>query len=182
MIRPALGIAWLVMATIRRKSFISHHAADVVAVNSFINSFGAGNFIKRGITMPEELVNSNDTDYVMGRIRDLYIRDSTVTIVLIGKCTWARRFVDWEVQASLRKPANGLPNGLLAILLDSALRPPLPDRVKLNTDSGYADYHHYPASAGILGDWIETAFAARTQREHLRSNPRERYTYNRSCS
>lgn len=170
------------MATIRRKCFISHHAADVVAVNSFINSFGAGNFIKRGITMPEEVVNSNDTDYVMGRIRDLYIRDSTVTIVLIGKCTWARRFVDWEVQASLRKPANGLPNGLLAILLDSALRPPLPDRVKLNTDSGYADYHHYPASAGILGDWIETAFAARTQCEHLRSNPRERYTYNRSCS
>jgi hypothetical protein len=36
------------------------------------------------------------------RIRQLYLLDSTVTIVLIGKCTWARKFVDWETQASLR--------------------------------------------------------------------------------
>jgi hypothetical protein len=170
------------MAEIRRKCFVSYHHSDATAVNSFIDKFGPGNFIKRGITMPEEVVDSTDTDYVMRRIRELYIKDSTVTIVLVGKCTWARRFVDWEVQASLRKPANGLPNGLLAILLDRSLRPALPNRVKLNKDSGYAEYHYYPGSAATLGDWIETAYAGRTGRENLRKNPRERFSYNRSCS
>ena len=177
-VRPTRSVTLQIMAGIRRKCFISHHTADVAAVNSFISTFGAGNFIKRGITMPRDVVASDDTEYVMRRVRELYIRDSTVTIVLIGRCTWARRFVDWEVQASLRKPANGLPNGLLAVLLDSSIRPALPDRVKLNKDSGYADYHYYPSSASRLGDWIETAYAARAQREHLRKNPRTRYTYN----
>jgi hypothetical protein len=166
------------MADIRRKCFISHHRADAAAVDRFINRFGASRFIKRGVTMPEEVIDSKNTDYVMRRIRELYIRDSTVTIVLVGKCTWARRFVDWEVQASLRQPN---PNGLLAILIDERIRPPLPNRVQLNKDSGYAAYHFYPDSSAVLGDWIETAYVVRT-RVNLVKNPRERFSYNRSCA
>jgi MTH538 TIR-like domain (DUF1863) len=37
--------------------------------------------------MPEDAIDSMDTDYVMGRIRSDYIKDSTVTIVLAGRCT-----------------------------------------------------------------------------------------------
>src|SRR4051812_6111051 len=130
------------MDRIRRKCFISYHHADLAAVNRFIHRFGQSNFLKRGITLPDEVVNSTSTDYVMRRVRQLYLRDSTVTIVLVGPCTWARRFVDWEIQASLRRPANGLPNGLLAILLDRSIRPQLPPRFKLNRDAGYAAYHY----------------------------------------
>jgi hypothetical protein len=162
---------------IRRKCFISYHHADHSEVVKFIDRFGSANFIHRAITMPEDVINSNNTDYVMSRIRQLYIRDSTVTIVLIGKCTWARKFVDWEVQASLRTPANGL----LAILLDSSKRPRLPTRVKTNVDSGYARYRYYPDSARTLGTWIEDAYAARTSRETARLNPRERKTNNSQC-
>jgi len=169
------------MTEVRRKCFISHHHADSAAVDRFIARFGSGNFIKRGVTMPEEVIDSNNADYVMRRIRELYIQDSTVTIVLIGACTWARRFVDWEVQASLRQPASGLPNGLLAILLDNGISPALPNRVKLNKDTGYAEYHYYPDTSSQLGDWIERAFAARTNLAHLIENPRERSGYNRSC-
>lgn len=170
------------MAEVRRKCFISHHRADGAAVDRFINRFGSGNFIKRGVTMPTEVIDSNDTDYVMRRVRALYIKDSTVTIVLVGRCTWARKFVDWEVQSSLRRPADGLPNGLIAILLDGGIRPALPDRVKRNRDSGYAKYHHYPQNSAILGDWIEDAYRARTSRARLIDNPRARFTYNRQCS
>jgi hypothetical protein len=101
-----------------------------------------------------------------------------VTIVILGKCTWARKFLDWEVQASLRLPT---PNGLLAILLDERIRPPLPNRVALNKDSGYAAYHFYPGLARRPRDWIETAYAART-RVNIVNNPRERFSYNRSCA
>ena len=167
---------------VRRKCFISYHQADLAQVDRFISRFGPSNFIKRGITLPDEVINSTDTDYVMRRIRQLYIKDSTVTIVLIGRCTWARRFVDWEIQASLRRPANGLPNGLLAILLDGSARPALPPRFKLNRDSGYAEYHYYPRDIATLSHWIQTAAWARTGHAHLIENPRERYTYNRSCT
>jgi hypothetical protein len=64
---------------------VSYHGEDLAAVERFIARFGKHNFIKRAITLPREVIDSNDTEYVMRRIRQLYLRDSTVTIVLIGK-------------------------------------------------------------------------------------------------
>src|SRR4051794_29715792 len=108
--------------------------------------------------MPEDLVNSDDDDYVIGQIRKRFLEDSTVTIVLVGTCTWSRKFVDWEVQASLRQPANGSPNGLIAILADpSTTQGRLPDRVKLNYDSGYCQFYPYPRSGANLSTWIDGA-------------------------
>jgi hypothetical protein len=166
---------------IRRKCFVSYHHDDLTEVDRFIDRFGPGNFIKRGITLPEEVINSQDPDYVMRRVRELYIRDSTVAIVLVGRCTWARRFVDWEIQASLRQPANGLPNGLLGILLDKRIRPSLPPRFELNRESGYAKYHYYPANVSSLEEWIEDAYWARERRSRLIRNPRDRFLRNRAC-
>lgn len=165
----------------RRKCFISYHQADLPLVDRFIARFGRHNFIKRGITLPEEVIGSSDTAYVMRRVRQLYLRDSTVTIVLIGPCTWSRRFVDWEIQASLRRSANGHPNGLIGILLDPRIHPRLPPRLAANRASGYARYHYYPKNVATLESWIEDAYLARVTRRAKIVNPRERYKYNRSC-
>lgn len=161
------------------KCFISYHAADKKAVDDFCEEF-SGSFIRRGITIEEDIINSDNTDYVMRRIRELYLKDSTVTIVLIGKCTWARRFVDWEVQASLRNPKDGHPNGLVAIQLWKSYNT-LPNRVKLNVDSGYAKVYEYPSSSSSLAKIIDEAWNARFDKDELIENPRERYTYNRHC-
>ncbi len=152
-----------------------------MAVDRFIKRFGPRNFIKRGITLPQEVVQSNDTDYVLRRIRRLHIRNSTVTIVLLGPCTWSRRFVDWELQASLRRPTYGLPNGVIGIRLYPDARPRLPPRLQLNRDSGYARIHQYPTTVATLEEWIEDAYQARTVRAALISNPRARWRYNRPC-
>jgi antiphage defense system Thoeris ThsB-like protein len=165
---------------IRRKCFISYHQEDLAAVNDFIERFGPRNFIKRGVILPDDVIESRNTDYVMRRVREIYIRDSTVTIVLIGPCTWSRRFVDWEIQASLR-PAGGLPNGLLGICLTPGKRPQLPPRFALNRDSRYARYHYYPPDIATLGAWVEDAYQARRQRATLRRNPKERFFRNRRC-
>jgi hypothetical protein len=37
-----------------------------------------GSFIDRGIEMPEDVIDSENPDYVMQRIRELYLADSTV--------------------------------------------------------------------------------------------------------
>jgi hypothetical protein len=71
-------------ARVRRKCFVSYHQQDLAQVNRFISRFGSRNFIKRGIMVPDDVIASNRTDYVLRRIRELYLRDSTVTIVLIG--------------------------------------------------------------------------------------------------
>lgn len=106
---------------VRRKCFISYHHTDQAWVDAFIKTFDDTHdlFIARGLgqAMAQDVIDSTDTDYVMRRIRELYIKDSSVTLVMLGRCTWARRYVDWEIQASLRVPQNGLPNGLLGIKL-----------------------------------------------------------------
>ena len=161
------------------KCFISYNAADKAAVDTFCEKF-SGTFIRRGLTMEDDIIDSTDTDYVMQRIRSLYLQDSTVTIVLIGKCTWARRFVDWEVQASLRNPSDGYPNGVVAIQLWDSYNT-LPDRVNSNVDSGYSKFYKYPKSSTSLENMINEAFDARFNKQDLIVNPRERFSYNRSC-
>lgn len=93
------------MSEIKYKVFISYHPKDEAAVDDFIGLFDVQHnvFINRpfGTDMSEDIIESSDTNYVMKRIRELYLRDSTVTVVLIGECTWTSRYVDWEIQASL---------------------------------------------------------------------------------
>jgi len=129
-------------------------------------------------------INSNDPQYVMRRIRETKLEDSTVTIVLIGNCTHSRRYVDWEIKASLQQ-GQGLPNGLIGINLAYIKNQALaPDRLDNNwaTDySLYARYYVYPSSPSSLRGWIEDAFSARTERAHLIKNSNEMMKYNSVC-
>ena len=56
-------------------------------------------------------------DEIRRRIRDDHIADATVTIVLIGPCTWQRKHVDWEISASIIDRQYNQRCGLLGILL-----------------------------------------------------------------
>jgi len=180
------------MTNIRRKCFLSYHHADQDEVDEFVRVFDEERdvFITRGlgITSDEDIINSDDTDYVMQRIREDYLGDSTVTIVLIGNCTWARRFVDWEIQASLRHGETVVPLGVMGICLPSYKKgTKIPNRLSINLrdkDSdkdSYARWYVYPNRKDTLASWIEDAFDARTSRENLIINPRDRFKYNKSC-
>jgi hypothetical protein len=176
---------------IRRKVFISYHRDDRKEVDGFVETFDHERkvFMSRvlGVDMEQDIIDSDDTEYVMNRIRQVYMKDSTVTIVLIGNCTWARRYVDWEIQSSLRHGETVTPNGLLGIVLPSAGQKPIaPDRLLKNlkgekSDEGYARWYWYPQGKDTLANWVEDAFQARTSRAHLIVNPRERFKYNKEC-
>lgn len=180
------------MSEVQHKVFISYHHDDQDEVEEFIETFDHERkvFIARalGVGMEQDIIDSTDTDYVMRRIRESYLKDSTVTIVLIGKCTWARRYIDWEIQASLRHGETVTPNGLLGIVLPSTGKNPIPpDRLKknligANSDEGYARWYWYPKQKETLSNWIEDAFQARNSRAHLIVSPRDnRFEYNRTC-
>ncbi len=169
----------------RRKVFLSFHKADLDAVLAFIERFDTGEdaFIYRAIAIPDDVIDSKDPDYIMRRIRIDFLADSTVMMVMIGQCTWARKYVDWELQASLRQPAGGKPNGVLGVMLDgSKTAATLPERLKLNVDFGYSTFWAYPSSGRSLSAWIEDAYQARTTRASKIKNPRERRKANSPCS
>jgi len=178
------------MSDVRHKCFISYHHDDQAEVDEFVNTFDEERdvFITRGlgIEIAPEIVNSDDADYVMRRVKELYLKDSTVTIVLVGTCTWARRFVDWELQSSLRHGETATPNGVLGIVLASVGKNPIaPERLRVNLNSdtkdGYARWYWYPTRTDALAGWIDDAYEARTTRAHLIINSRDRFKNNRTC-
>jgi len=173
---------------VRRKVFISHYSGDRVEVDEFIDRFANREdvFMPRvlGANDNDEFIESNNPEYVMTQIRQKYLQDSTVTIVLIGSCTHSRRFIDWEIKSSLRQ-GSYTPNGLLGIRLPSQGESAhLPLRFKENWNSEgncYARYCQYPKTASELRGWIEDAFQARSGRPNLINNPHDMMKYNAKC-
>ena len=156
---------------VRHKTFISYHRDDQEEVDNFIETFDHDRdvFIARAVgsdqTM-DELINSDNDEYVMRRIREDHICDSTVTLLFVGKETWSRKFVDWELAASLHQgPKAGSPNGVLAILSPEVSKAILPDRFVDNWESEYAKYYPYPKNRTQLAKWIDQAFEAREDKD-----------------
>ena len=100
----------------RHKCFISYHVDDMDEVESFLDTLGS-EFIPRsvGVTQEDDFVDRVNDDYIKRTIREKYLTDSTVTIVLLGRCTWSRKFVDWEISSSLRNDSTNRRSGLLAL-------------------------------------------------------------------
>lgn len=177
----------MVINTTRRNVFISHYKGDRNEVDDFISSY-SNVFIPKvlGAYDNDDFIDSTNTDYVMQQIRERYLGDSTVTIVLIGQCTHSRRYVDWEIKSSLRQ-GQYTPNGLIGIVLPSqGTSAHLPPRFKENWVRGesqcYARYRSYPSSASELSEWIEDAYQARSSRSHLIVNNQDMMKYNKKCN
>jgi Thoeris protein ThsB, TIR-like domain len=172
----------------RHKCFISYRADDMDEVEEFVDDYGS-EFIPRsvGVTVEDDFIASDDEEYIKRRIRELYLADSTVTLVLLGACTWSRKFVDWEISSSLRNDQQNKRNGLLAIALPSTNNSAkLPTRVNDNWNEedeaeGYALYRRYPTSNAELRGAIDEAFDARAARSELVDNTRTLMKNNRSC-
>ena len=70
-----------------------------------------------------EPIDSYDDNYIMRKIREDYLRDSTVTIFLIGEHSsenlgaHEQRFIKKELQASLYHGENNTRNGILGVVL-----------------------------------------------------------------
>jgi hypothetical protein len=153
-----------------RRVFLSYHHADQVAVNVFVRNFRSAFDEMRALGVqttddyvpPEDqLIDSESASYVLRRIREKYISGTSCTIVLIGQCTWARRYVDWEVAATLRNSKQDPRGGLVAITLPDTSPKRLPDRVQSNVDYGYSQWMKYPTSANMLSTIVEEAIRRR---------------------
>ena len=132
------------------------------------------------------------TETIRQNIRDNFIRDATVTVVLIGPCTWQRKHVDWEIGSSLRDTRLNQRCGLLGIVLpnhpnaltakyDRNLIPPrLADNVQ--GDNPYAWVYKWSSDATEIRRWIHRAFERRRGAPPNNSRPQFRNNRSGDCS
>lgn len=125
-------------SAVRRKIFVSyHHGGDQAYYDAFSTRFH-DNFEAVTNNSLDRTIDSENVDYVMRRIREKYITGTSCTIVLVGAASWGRKYIDWEIQATLE-----MGHGLLGIRLPSARLGDLgkvivPDRLHDNVEAGYA--------------------------------------------
>jgi hypothetical protein len=144
----------------KRKVFISyHHGGDQHYYDAFVKLFADtyevffDNSLDRGY-------ESDNTDYVRWQIRQNDIHGTSCTIVLCGLHTHERKYVDWEIKATLDKR-----HGLIGVWLPSLPLAPnggtvKPDRLQDNIYSEYAKWVRWDAlTVEVLKSTIEAAAA-----------------------
>src|SRR5688572_7832580 len=90
-------------SSVKRKIFVSyHHRGDQAYYDAFSKIFCDTYELVTDNSL-ERAVDSDSVDYVMRRIRETCITGSSCTIVLVGPQTWGRKYVDWEIMATLDK-------------------------------------------------------------------------------
>ena len=160
------------VTTTRHKVFVSyHHKGDEEYKKKFCRMLG--------YSFVDKSVEENDidtrlmTDTIRQKIRDEFIAEASVTVVLIGKCTWQRKHIDWEIGSSLRKTEKNLRCGLLGILLPThydyfrhnyrgrLIPPRLYDNC--NGNDSFAAIYKWPDpwNATSVQSWIHQAFQRR---------------------
>lgn len=103
------------------KCFISFKTEDK-EYKSYIQNDLNINIIDKSLNEP---IDSEDEDYIMRKIREDYLSDSTVTIHLIGTQSSEnnifqnQNYIKRELQASLYNGENNTKNGILGIVLPS---------------------------------------------------------------
>lgn len=127
----------------KRRVFISyHHAVDQWFYDEFSRFFHDQCETVFDNSL-ERQIESDDVRYVRQRIRDEYITGTSCTIVLIGAQTYMRKYVDWEIKATLDKG-----HGLIGIALPNHQKTVegkiiVPARFHDNLTSGYAVFEHW---------------------------------------
>lgn len=167
----------------KHKVFISHYHVDDEEVKKFTDYFCE----KHDAFTPKVVgddydttINSDDSDYIMRKIREDYLTDSTVTIVLIGKETAKRKYVDWEIASTIRNDQNNKRSGLIGIYLEGKSGSEIPPRLQDNVDVGYAKIYNYPSySPSTLEKWIDEAYEKRNDNSYTVDNTRPLFQRNR---
>ena len=172
----------------KHKIFLSFHNVDIEWKKKFEKLFQdqADVIVSRSV-QDGDIQEGIKTETVRQKIRDEYLRESTVTIVLIGKKTWQRKHVDWEIGSSLRQTAYNKRSGLLGILLpDFPLQNGKYDphiilpRLHDNVPHGYAEVYEWCDDPHMIKQWIHTAFLRKDK--FLPTNSRAQFGKNRTTN
>lgn len=157
----------------RHKVFVSyHHANDQFYRNLFEEMFANtyGIMVSKSVQIGD-IDADLATDTIRQKVRDEYLRDSTVTVVLIGSQTWQRKHVDWEIGSSIRNTQYNPRSGLLGIVLPTYPRSDvskydpytIPPRLYKNVQCKFAKIYNWSVSPIDVQSWIHEAYERRNE-------------------
>ena len=185
--------------TPRHQVFVSFHHADARWKTRLLKEYSSA-FINTSVR-DRAIDDRLPAEEIRKRIRDRFIRNATVTIVLIGNDTWRRKHVDWEMFSALRASPRNSRTGLMGIVLPDYRLPrhpryPTPRRYSVpprrqwsprnvpmrlvdNVVAAYASIRPWPQFARELRGWIHESFESRAtippakERRRMGNNRRE---------
>jgi hypothetical protein len=102
------------MVTHKHKVFISYYHGDDQKYAYSLKKFYGNAIIDKSL---DEDIGYLSNNGILNLIRRERLIDSTVTVVLVGMHTYGRKWVDWEIYASLRPYGYRTINGLVGIYL-----------------------------------------------------------------
>ena len=170
----------------RHKVFISFHHEDQEYKDRFARMM-ENNIVDRSVG-DGDIDPGLPIDTVRREIRDNFIADATVAVVLIGPCTWQRKHVDWEISSSLSETRKNSRCGLVGILLPNhpdfgkkEYNPHLiPPRLADNCagKDPFARIYDWRKQRTVIREWIHWAFLRR-KRTPYPDNGRVQFAKNR---
>jgi hypothetical protein len=152
----------------RHKVFISYHHANDEGRKIEFTQIMSGAIIDWSVRSGD-IDPYLQTETIRRKIRDEYLRDSTVTVVLVGTETWKRKHVDWEINSSLRDTQYNPRSGLLGICLPSHKNfgsdkydpHSIPPRLDDNIQCGFAKFINWTTNKEFIKGQIHEVFKLR---------------------
>jgi len=163
----------------RHKIFISFHHLDEAYKIELEKLLGSDYAISRSV-QPGDIDPNNNTEYIRQLIRDKNLRDSSVTVVLIGKNTWKRKHVDWEIYSSMRETKYNPRSGVIGIILPTRddygqnkafNKYSIPPRLADNLDNGFVKIYDWSTNPLFYQKIIHEAYERKDKIDPNLSRP-----------
>jgi len=104
----------------KHKIFISYHHKNDQYYKNELSNIALTYDVFEDASVDTGGISDELTDQqIRTKIRDEYLKDSSVTIVLVGTETKYRKHVDWEIYSSMYNGAKNKKSGILVINLPS---------------------------------------------------------------
>lgn len=156
----------------KRRVFVSyHHHGDRVFYDAFAKAVMADIESVQDNSV-DRVIDSDNSDYVIRAIRENYVTGTSCTFVLCGSATPFRKFVDWEIKATLDACHGLVGVNLPTNPLTSQQTFTVPERLHDNIVSGYAVWTTWAAVTDPL-KLKATIEAANSRPSVLINNSRE---------
>lgn len=158
-----------------RNVFVSYaHRLDQTQVDDFRQKYGNDKMVFSDRSLENMDIGHLSDDTIKNNYIKPKIRNSSVTIVLIGEETGGRWWVDWEIYYSLVHTKDNGRNGLLGIYLPNK-RHFVPKRLQDNLNMGLII--DMPKDKYTLEKAIEEAYSKRINYPDLSMPLRQRNSY-----
>lgn len=158
----------------RHKVFVSyHHALDEAHKTKFERFGSIFDVLVPGSVNDGDIDSNLPAETIRQKIRDEYLRDTSVTVVLIGAETWQRKHIDWEIGSSIRQTEYNPRSGLLGILLPTYPRTDptkynphtIPPRLYDNIKCEFATIYNWSDNPTTVQGWIHDAYVRKSTKQ-----------------